>query len=98
MTLARVIGTVVSTVKHPVLTGRKLLIVKPLDADGNPAGKSMVAMDTVQSGTGDTVLVIDEGNSARSVIGEVIAPVRTVIVGIVDSYERYTTEDGAKSE
>ncbi len=88
MTLGRVIGNVVSTVKHRVLEGYKILIVQPVDAEGRPAGKTLLALDTVQAGEGDTVLVNDEGNSARLIIGDPMAPVRTLVVGIVDEVSR----------
>ncbi|HEB10602.1 MAG TPA: hypothetical protein ENI06_05240 [Spirochaetales bacterium] len=85
MVLARVTGTVVSTMKLEVLEGYKILIVQPLNDRLNPAGKSLLAIDTVQAGTGDTVLVLDEGNSARMILGNPTAPVRTLVVGIVDA-------------
>ncbi len=84
MILGRVTGSVVSTHKLPALAGRKLLLVQPVDKEGNPTGKKLVAMDSVQAGTGDLVLVCDEGNSARTILGDKYAPVRTMIVGIVD--------------
>lgn len=85
MILCRVVGNVVSTVKHPALTGRKLMVCKPVDpATGTPHGSRMVAVDTVQAGIGDTVLVLDEGNAARKILGDPTAPIRTVIAAIVD--------------
>ncbi len=84
MVLARVTGTVVSTMKLEVLEGYKILIVQPLNDRLDPAGKSLLAIDMVQAGTGDTVLVLDEGNSARMILGDPAAPVRTVVVGVVD--------------
>jgi ethanolamine utilization protein EutN len=85
MTLARVVGNVVSTEKHPQYRGYKILIVQPLDVQGKSKGKSYLALDGVQAGVGDTVLVVDEGGSARSVLGDEKAmTVRTVICGIVD--------------
>jgi len=85
MVLARVTGTVVSTMKLEVLKGYKILIVQPLNDRLDPAGRSLLAIDTVQAGTGDTVLVLDEGNSARMILGDPAAPVRTVVVGVVDA-------------
>ena len=85
MTLCRVVGNVVNTVKHPVLTGHKLMVCKPLDpVSGSPRGSRVVALDTVQAGIGDMVLVIDEGNAARKILDDATAPVRTVIAAIVD--------------
>lgn len=85
MVLARVTGTVVSTMKLEILKGYKILIVQPLNDRLDTAGKSLLAIDTVQAGTGDTVLVLDEGNSARMILGDPAAPVRTVVVGVVDA-------------
>ncbi len=84
MTLARVIGNVVGTVKHPVLEGHRILLVQPVDPEGRSRGRSQLALDAAQAGPGDTVLVLDEGNSSRLILGDSMAPVRTMIVGIVD--------------
>ena len=93
MTLCRVVGNVVNTVKHPALTGRKLMICKPIDpGTGKPRGSRVVAVDTVQAGIGDTVLVLDEGNAARKILGDVAAPVRTVIAAIVDRVDQGKTK------
>ena len=84
MTLARVIGTVVSTVKHPSYKGLKLFTVQPVDPEGLPADPSFLAVDTVQSGVGDLVLVLTEGNGARQIFKQKVLPIRSVIVGVVD--------------
>jgi len=84
MTLAKVMGTVVATIKSSDLEGYKLLVLQPVDPQGQPKGKTMVGLDTVQAGEGDTVLIIDEGNSSRMILGNSMAAVRTVVVGIVD--------------
>ncbi len=84
MTLGRVIGTVVSTVKLDVLVGYKILMVQPVDPEGNEAGAVTLALDSVQAGIGDTVLILDEGNSSRMIVGDSMAPIRTMVVGIVD--------------
>ncbi|HUX11420.1 MAG TPA: EutN/CcmL family microcompartment protein [Spirochaetia bacterium] len=85
MTLAKVTGNIVSTEKHPHYTGHKLLIVQPIDPGGNPKGKPLLAVDGVQAGVGDRVLVVDEGGSARQTIGDTDAvTIRTAICAIVD--------------
>ena len=85
MILGKVIGNVVSTIKLPVYKGYKILIVQPVNDKEEPQGESVLALDTVQAGVGDTVLVIDEGNSSRLIMNNSTAPVRTMIVGIVDA-------------
>jgi len=84
MTLGKIVGNVVSTIKLKIYEGYKLVLVQPVLPDGKPVGKTMLAIDTVQAGTGDTVLVIDEGNSARVIINDTMAPVRCVVAAIVD--------------
>lgn len=88
MILGRVIGTVVSTIQHPFYSGKKQLIVAAILPDGSFDGdKYIVAVDTVGAGEGQTVLIEDEGNSARQIIGDPSAPVRSLIVGIVDGVD-----------
>ena len=84
MKLARVVGTVVSTIDHPVFDDRTLLLCDLVDPVGAPAGGYMIAVDTVGAGAGETVLLIDEGSSARQILGLRSGPVRTLVVGIVD--------------
>ncbi len=84
MQIARVIGNVVATIRLPIYDGHKLLLVQPLGLDGAERGRSYIALDFVQAGTGDRVLVVNEGNSGRQMVGDPQAPVRSVIVGIVD--------------
>ncbi|MCX6306222.1 MAG: EutN/CcmL family microcompartment protein [Bacteroidetes bacterium] len=85
MILAKVTGNVVSTIKAPGYESRKVLIVQPVTPGGEPCGKSFLAVDTVQAGPGDTVLVMEEGGSARWILGEPETfTVKSVIAGIVD--------------
>jgi microcompartment protein CcmK/EutM len=85
MILGRVCGTVVSTVQHPFYNGRKQLIVRAALPDGTLDGeKYIVAVDLVGAGVGQTVLVEDEGNSARQLLDAKDGPIRSLIVGIVD--------------
>jgi ethanolamine utilization protein EutN len=85
MKLARVVETVVSTINVPVFDGRRLLLCDLLDSEGQPAAGYLIAVDTVGAGAGETVLLLDEGNSARQVLGLSQGPVRTLVVGIVDA-------------
>ena len=84
MFLARVVGEVVATVKHPHLVAQRLLLVRPDLTPGRPEQPSVIAVDTVDAGLGDWVLVADEGNAAAQVLRKPRGPVRTVIVGVVD--------------
>jgi len=87
MKIGRVAGTVVATICSPALEGRKLLFVDLLDLEGNETGKDLIAVDAVGAGAGETVLVLDEGNGARQVLEAPDAPVRAVVVGVVDEIE-----------
>lgn len=84
MKIGRVSGTVVSTINHPIYDGRRLLVCDLLDGRGEDTGGYLICVDAVDAGPGETVLIIDEGNSARQVVGDPHAPIRAVIVGIVD--------------
>jgi microcompartment protein CcmK/EutM len=87
MKIGRVAGTVVSTICVPVFENRKLLFVDLLDLDGRETGTDVIAVDVVGAGAGETVLVLDEGNGARQVLDAPDAPVRAVVVGVVDEIE-----------
>ena len=84
MILGRVVGTITSTINHPFYDAKKLLVVERTDAAGAPLADYLVAIDTVGAGAGERVLVLDEGTGARQIVGSKDAPVRSVIVGIVD--------------
>jgi ethanolamine utilization protein EutN len=84
MYIGKVIGTVVATIKIPHLEGRKLLLVDQVDLRGQETGYYDIAVDVAQAGPGDTVLVIDEGNGARQILGLDPGAIRAVIVGVVD--------------
>ena len=87
MILGRVIGAITSTINHPFYDAKKLLVVEKTDAAGAPLADCLIAVDTVGSGVGERVLILDEGNGARQVLASSDAPVRSVIVGIVDHVE-----------
>ena len=84
MKIGRVAGTVVSTICVPDLNNRTLLFVDLLDLDGKETGKDVIAVDAVGAGAGETVLVLDEGNGARQVLEAPEAPIRAVVVGVID--------------
>ena len=84
MYIGKVIGTVVATIKVSHLEGHKLLIVNQLDPEGQETDYYDIAVDVVQAGPGDTVLVLDEGNGARQILGLDPGAIRAVIVGVVD--------------
>lgn len=86
MFIGEVVGNVWGQYKHPSLHGKKLLLVRPIDPmTEKPLGEAVMAVDAgLGAGPGSVVLVVDEGGSARMVIGEKDAPVRTVVCGIVD--------------
>jgi len=85
MVLGRVIGTVVSTMKHPSYKGHKLLVVQPMHLPGEPPGDDFLAIDLAHAGVGDAVLVNQEGSGARQITNDPNSPVISVIVGILDS-------------
>jgi ethanolamine utilization protein EutN len=84
MILGRVCGSIVSTINHEFYDHKRLLIVDRLNPDGQATGNYLIAIDSVGAGAGETVLVIDEGNSARQIVGDKTAPVRSIIVGVID--------------
>ena len=98
MKLCQVLGPVVASAKHPMYHGRKLLAVQPLDEKGQAQGASFLAVDDVQAGTGDVVLVMQEGNGVRQLLklGPVV-PIRSLIVGIVDRVDLSTPPAGTAS-
>ncbi len=84
MKIGRVAKTVVSTIHTPRLAARSMLLCDLVDETGAPTGEYTIAVDTVGAGAGETVLILDEGNSARQVLAAPDAEIRAVIVGIVD--------------
>ena len=84
MILARVTGSVTSTDKDPELADYKLLVVQPLDLEDAPDGEELIAVDRVDAGVGDKVLVVKEGNAARQITGRDRVPLQAIVVGVVD--------------
>ena len=87
MILGRIVGSVVSTIHHPIVDGRKLLVAERLDASERPTGGYLIALDGIGAGQGETVLILEEGNGARQVLNDANAPVRSIVVAIVDKVE-----------
>ena len=84
MLIGRVIGTVVSTEKHPKFEGAKLMLVQPTNPDDSPRGTALLAVDGVGAGIHEKVLIVLEGRAAGEAIGKKGAPVDAAIVGIID--------------
>jgi microcompartment protein CcmK/EutM len=84
VTLARVVGTVVATQKHPTFEGAKLLLVQPITLEDTPRGVALLAVDSVGAGVNDKVLVVIEGRAAAEAVGRKGIPVDAAIIGIVD--------------
>ena len=84
MIIGTVRGDIVSTINHPFYTGKKLLVVEKEDFAGKPGGYLVAIDGGVNAGVGERVLLVDEGNSARQIVADSQAPVRSVIVGIID--------------
>lgn len=83
MKVGRVAGTVVSTINIPLLDDHRLLLCDTFDIDGEPDGYT-IAIDVVDAGVGETVLILDEGNSARQILGRDWGAIRAVVVGVID--------------
>lgn len=87
MLIARVIGEVVSTQKHASHIGRKALLVQPLNLDGTDRGDAVIALDAVDAGVGDRVLLVTEGFSAMTGVGRPQSPIDMAVVGFIDNID-----------
>jgi ethanolamine utilization protein EutN len=87
MLLGRVVGSLVATQKNAQLEGTKLLLVQPLDLEQRARGTPVLAIDGVDAGVGDHVLIVQEGRSAQQVLGKGVAAVDAAVVGVVDAVE-----------
>ena len=87
MILARVVGTVVATQKHPTFEGAKLLLVQPLTLDDKPRGTALLAIDSLGAGVHEKVLIVMEGRAAGEALGKKGAPVDAAVIGIVDTVD-----------
>lgn len=88
MFLGKVKGNLVATQKNQHLVGHKLQLVKKIDLNGKFIGKKdIIAVDLIDAGIGDTVLVAQEGDAVQQILGHSKAPVNTIIIAVVDDYE-----------
>jgi microcompartment protein CcmK/EutM len=87
MFIGQVTGDITSTINHPDYMNRRLLVVDRLDPTGKPAGGYLIAVAATDAGVGDRVLVLDEGTGARQILGNAKAPIRSIVVGIVDTVD-----------
>lgn len=96
MILARVLGNVVATQKNSRYQDARIMLVQPINPDGAPRGVSMLALDSVDAGEGDIVIVVQEGWSASTAAtGEAGAAIDSAIIGVVDSIEQDNEENRA---
>ena len=84
MLIARVIGDIVATQKDPSHHARKILLVQPLNLDGSDRGEAVVALDAVDAGIGERVLLSAEGFSAMTAVGRPNSPIDIAVIGIID--------------
>lgn len=84
MLIGRVVGELVATQKHVSHEGRKLLLVQPLNLDGSDRGDAVIALDAVDAGVGDRVLVVTEGYSAMTAVGRPQSPIDMAVIGFID--------------
>jgi microcompartment protein CcmK/EutM len=87
MIIARVIGNVVATQKAQSHEGKKILLIQPLDLEGNPAGDPVIALDAVDAGVDDRVLAVQEGFSAMTAVGHTESPIDAAVIGVIDRVE-----------
>lgn len=84
MLISRVIGEIVATRKHKSHEGRKILLVQPLNLDGTNRGDALVALDAVDAGVGDLVLLVTEGFSAMTSVDRPQSPIDMAVIGVID--------------
>jgi ethanolamine utilization protein EutN len=87
MLIGRVIGDVVATQKAASHVGRKILVVQPLALDGTDRGDPVLALDAVDAGVGDKVLIVAEGYSAMTAVGRPNSPIDMAIIGVIDAID-----------
>lgn len=87
MLIGRIIGDVVATQKSASHVGRKILVVQPLNLDGSERGDPVLALDAVDAGIGDRVLVVTEGFSAMTAVGRPNSPIDMAVIGVIDAVD-----------
>ena len=87
MLIGRVIGDVVATQKVPSHHGRKILVVQPLNLDDSDRGGPVLALDSVDAGVGDRVLLAMEGFAAMTAVGRPNSPIDAAVIGVIDAVE-----------
>ena len=85
MQFAFVVGHATATVKHPSLTGWRLLLVQPLTTDDKPDGEPLLAIDKLGAGAGDRVVLVSDGSIACEMVGARNSPARWLVLGLCDS-------------
>jgi len=85
--IARVVGNIVASQKQASHEGKKILLVQPLDLEGQPMGDAFAALDAVDAGVGDRVLAVQEGFSAMTSVGHIEAPIDAAVIGVIDLVE-----------
>lgn len=87
MLIGRVIGDVIATQKAPSHKGMKILVVQPLNLDGSDRGEAVLAVDAVDAGVGERVLLSTEGFSAMTSVGRPNSPIDTAVIGVIDAID-----------
>ncbi len=87
MLIGRVIGDVVATQKAPSHEGRKILVIQPLNLDGSDRGEAVLALDAVDAGIGERVLVVTEGFSAMTAVERPNSPIDMAVIGVIDAID-----------
>jgi ethanolamine utilization protein EutN len=98
MLIARVLGEVVATQKHSSHEGRKILMVQPLNLDGSERGDAVLALDSVDAGVGDRVLLVTEGFSAMTSVGRPESPIDMAVIGVIDTIDLFDGTGGSGTE
>jgi ethanolamine utilization protein EutN len=90
MILAKVTGNIVASQKYADYDSAKILIVQPVDLEGNPLGEELLAVDGVDAGPGDRVLLVQDGFAASAAIGKNMAAIDVAVIGVVDEVKLYS--------